>query len=376
MRRLYSRFALTLTLVLALVYAYLAWRLTATLPARLLLALPFVLVWIVPLRYWGDRREHRGAIDEALHYAGYVAMGWLSFALLLSLARDLLLPLLAWQPALHQLLLDHGPALVLLGSLLALACGSLAALRGPVVQEVAVPVAGLDPALEGFRIAQVSDLHIGPTIGRAYVERVVQMVNALEPDLVALTGDIVDGPVARLKADTAPLAALQPEGRVFFVPGNHEVYAGLRQWGAHFGTLGIQVLVNSHALVEQVTACIVVGGVSDPSMVQLDESLRPDARRAAAPAAGRAFRLLLSHHPKLAADAEAAGFDLQLSGHTHGGQFFPWTLAVRRIHADSPLGLSRRGRLWVYVSAGTGSWGPPLRLGTQTEVTLLRLVRA
>jgi len=375
MRRIFNRFTLVLTTVLGLLYAYLAWRLTTTLPAQLLLLLPFALVWIVPVRYWGDHRDERGALDEALHYAGYLAMGWLNFVLLLALLRDLLLAVLPAGSGLHALLAVQGPALVLGGSLAALALGLAFALRGPRVREVEIRVEGLAPALDGLRIAQISDLHVGPTIGRAYVERVVRATNALQPDLVALTGDIVDGPVGRLAGQVEPLAQLLPRGRLYFVPGNHEVYAGLQQWAGHFGTLGIRVLMNEHEHIEHRGAALLVGGVTDPSMTGLRGGQPPDAARAAAPQLGPVFRLLLSHHPKLAAEAEAAGFDLQLSGHTHGGQFFPWTLAVRHIHAPHAVGLSRRGRLWVYVSPGTGSWGPPLRLGTCTEITLLRLRR-
>jgi len=375
MRRIFNRFTLVLTTVLGLLYAYLAWRLTTTLPAQLLLLLPFALVWIVPVRYWGDHRDERGALDEALHYAGYLAMGWLNFVLLLALVRDLLLALLPEGSGLHALLAVQGPALVLGGSLAALALGLAFALRGPRVREVEIRVEGLAPALDGLRIAQISDLHVGPTIGRAYVERVVRATNALQPDLVALTGDIVDGPVGRLAGQIEPLAQLLPRGRLYFVPGNHEVYAGLQQWAGHFGRLGIRVLMNEHEPIEHRGAPLLVGGVTDPSMAGLRGGQRPDAARAAALQLGPVFRLLLSHHPKLAAEAEAAGFDLQLSGHTHGGQFFPWNLAVRHIHAPHAVGLSRRGRLWVYVSPGTGSWGPPLRLGTCTEITLLRLRR-
>ncbi|HSW11669.1 MAG TPA: metallophosphoesterase [Solimonas sp.] len=377
MRRFLNRFTLLFSAVVALLYCYLAARLTESLAARLLLALPFLLLWIVPLRYWGDRREQRGTLDEALHYAGYLAMGWLNFALLLSLLRDGLLVLARGLSMFGSVLLlqDHGATLVLGGSLAALACGALVALRGPRVKQVDILVDDLPPGLQDFRILQISDLHIGPTIGRRYVEDVVRRANARQPDLVALTGDIVDGPVGRLAEAAASLAQLQPQGRVYFVPGNHEVYAGLRQWTAHFRDLGMQVLMNEHALLEHRGARLLVGGVTDPSMVALHQSLAPDAARTAAPQAGPAFRLLLAHHPKLAVDAEAAGFDLQLSGHTHGGQFFPWTLAVRHIHAPHAAGLSRRGRLWVYVSVGTGSWGPPVRLGTRPEISLLRLRR-
>jgi predicted MPP superfamily phosphohydrolase len=250
------------------------------------------------------------------------------------------------------------------------------ALRGPHVRHVDIPVAGLDPDLEGLRIVQISDLHVGPTIGLTYVRNVVRMANALQPDLVALTGDLVDGSVARLARHVAPLAGLAPAGRVFLALGNHDYYSGAEAWTAHFRGLGMRVLLNEAAVIRRGGATLVVGGVLDPSAARFarDQAPRPDL--ASAPTAGRAFRLLLAHNPRLARLGEQAGFDLQLSGHTHAGQFFPWTLAVRWVHAPHATGLTRRGRMWVYVSPGTGSWGPPVRFGTKPELTLLRLVGA
>jgi hypothetical protein len=257
---------------------------------------------------------------------------------------------------------------VIAGAFAALGAGTLAALRGPHVREVEIPIDGLDPALEGTRIVQITDLHIGPTIRAAYVRRVVRMANALKPDLFALTGDFVDGPVARLADHVAPLAGLEPAERAFFVPGNHEYYSGAAPWLEHFRSLGFRVLLNEHAVVSIRGARFLVGGVVDPAG---REAPRPDLAAGSAEAA--AFRLLLAHNPKLAPLAQAAGFDLQLSGHTHAGQFFPWTLAVRLVHAPHVAGLSRSGRMWVYVSSGTGTWGPPVRFGSEPELTLIRL---
>jgi predicted MPP superfamily phosphohydrolase len=264
---------------------------------------------------------------------------------------------------------------VLIGSFVALGAGALAALRGPHIRRIDIPVQGLDARLDGARIVQITDLHVGPTIRAAYVRRVVRMSNELAPDLVALTGDFVDGSVARLASHIAPLAELQPAGRVFFVPGNHEYYSGAAQWLAHFRALGFRVLLNEHDTISIRGARVIVGGVVDPAaQAYTREEPRPDL--AAAHDQGAAFRLLLAHNPKLAPAAEAAGFDLQLSGHTHAGQFFPWTLAVHLVHAPHVAGLARSGRMWVYVSAGTGSWGPPVRFGTKPELTLVRLVRS
>lgn len=379
MKRLLSPFLLSVSAILAGGYAYAAWRLTSTLGERGLLALPFIMVWMVPAVYWAHGREDNGPWDELLHAAGYLCMGWLNFFILTLLARDLLLAASAWPlaaPRLHQLLGEGGPRLVFLVSFAALGIGLLAAFRGPHVRHVRVPIAGLDPALDGLRIVQISDLHVGPTIGALYVRRVVTLANRLAPDLVALTGDIVDGSVERLARQVAPLADLVPKERAFLVLGNHDYYSGAAAWVSRFRSLGLRVLLNSHETVTHRGARIVVGGVLDPAARLFPPRQEPRPDLAAAPEAGPAFRLLLAHNPKLAPLGEKAGFDLQLSGHTHAGQFFPWTLVVRWVHAPHVAGLSRSGRLWVYVNAGTGTWGPPVRFGTEPELTLLQLVAA
>jgi predicted MPP superfamily phosphohydrolase len=208
------------------------------------------------------------------------------------------------------------------------------------------------------------------------VRRVVDMTKSLAPDLIALTGDIVDGPVSRLAPLVAPLAELAPGGRAFLVLGNHDYYAGAAAWSAQFVAMGLRVLPNAHVTIERGAARMLIGGVIDFAARLEDPAARPRPDLAINGGNTAAFRLLLAHNPRIAPLAEKAGFDLQLSGHTHGGQFFPWTLAVRYVHAPHAAGLSRRGRMWVYVSAGTGTWGPPVRFGTTPELTVLRLVRA
>jgi predicted MPP superfamily phosphohydrolase len=378
-RRLLNPFLLTITAICGVGYAYLAWRLASTGPARALLAIPVLLVWSVPVIYWTDGRESHTRGDELLHAIAYVCVGWLNFALVLTLLRDVLLAL-AWivpGTGLLQQWLGHisGPWLVA-GAFMALAAGMLVALRGPRVRHVDIPIQDLAPGLDGLRIVQISDLHVGPIIGRRYIQRVVHQSNRLAPDLVAITGDIVDGPVARLAPHVAPLAGLLPAGRVFVALGNHDYYSGAAAWTAQFRSLDLQVLLNEHAIVEHRGARLLVGGVVDPAARLVHPQLAPQPTAAAGAGQPADLRVLLAHNPALAPLGEQAGFDLQLSGHTHAGQFFPWTLAVRLVHAPHVAGLSRQGRLWVYVNPGTGSWGPPVRFGTQTELTVLRLVRA
>jgi uncharacterized protein len=371
-KRLLQPFVLVVTAILALAYAYVAWRLTSHLWQRVALAVPFLLVWIVPVIYWGSDRDEESVLNEIMHMASYLSMAWLSFLLVLTLGRDVALLITMWVPGLsrvHAFADEQGPAVVIAGSIAALIMGAASALRGPRIRSVDIPIQGLHPDLVGFRIAQISDLHVGRTIRKRYVTRVVELTKSLQPDLIALTGDMVDGSVDRLAQHVAPLRELASNGSAYFVLGNHDCYSGANAWVAHFRDLGFKVLLNSHTTFARGNARMMVGGVLDPAA---RPGPKPDL--AAANAAPASMRLLLAHNPKIAPAAERAGFDLQLSGHTHAGQFFPWTLAVRLVHAPHVAGLSREGRMWVYVSAGTGSWGPPVRFGTSPELTLIRLV--
>ena len=326
--------------------------------------MPFLLIWIVPVYYWTRERDEKESwLDQALHQGSYLSMAWVSFALVLTLGRDVLV-------AATPIRVDAWA--VLIASLLAMAIGIVVALRGPRVARIDIPIAGLHRDLDGMRIVQISDLHVGRTIRRRYVERVVELARSLQADLFALTGDMVDGPVDRLATHVASLAELARDGKAFFILGNHDCYSGARAWIAHFRTLGMHVLLNEHAVVTKGNARLLIGGVVDPAY----REARPDADAALRGAQGADFRLLLAHNPRLAPLGARAGFDLQLSGHTHAGQFFPWTLAVRLVHAPHVAGLSREGPMWVYVSAGTGTWGPPVRFGTSPEITLVRLVAA
>lgn len=368
---------LVVSAILVIGYAYIAARLTSTAPVRLALALPFLMVWVLPAVYWTGDRDRRGRAHEWVQALSFSCMGWLSFLLVLTVARDLLLLTTAAVPALaaaHGVLEESSAPWVPVAALAAVGIGALAALRGPYVRRVDIPVEGLSSDLDGFRIAQISDLHTGPTMRLAYVQRVVDMTKALAPDLIALTGDIVDGSVPRLASRVAPLGALAAGDRAFFVLGNHDYYSGAAAWTAHFEAMGFRVLRNAHVTIAQGAARLLIGGVIDFAARLSDPDARPRPDLAVDGDARPAFRLLLAHNPKIAALAEQAGFDLQLSGHTHAGQFFPWTFVIHLVHGPHAAGLSRRGRLWVYVSAGTGTWGPPVRLGTRPELTLLRLV--
>lgn len=371
MRRRLFVFLLVLTLLVVVVYSYVGLLATEDTLYRLLLAVPFVAIWLIPVLYWSRGRESRSLFDHVLQAFAYFSMGWVSNALVLTVFRDVL--------ALCGLPVEH--LFVLGAATVASLVGAVIARTGPKVVNVEIPLPDLPPALDGFRIAQISDLHVSSLIRRPYVERVKNMVNDLKVDLVALTGDIIDGPIAHFREDAAPLAEMTPKGRLFFITGNHEYYAGAPEWLQFFQQSGMTILSNAHVALEHNGAEIMVAGVDDPAVRIADPQGGADPKGAAAtPVDGRgakspAFRLLLAHNPKLAESAASAGFDLQLSGHTHAGQFLPWTLVVRLVHAPHFAGLSRQGNMWVYVSAGTGTWGPPVRLGTVAELTVIKLVK-
>ncbi len=329
-----------------------------------------------------SRRMLKPPASDTLAWAGLVFMGLFSSLIVLTLLRDvvLLLAALAHQFGVSALTLESlrsaSAVAVPLLALAITALGYLNARRTAGVVTVEIPVAGLPAALHGFTIVQISDIHVGPTIRSTYVDGIVEAVNRLNPDLVAITGDLVDGSVAELAGHVAPLERLASREGSFFVTGNHEYYSGAESWMQHLEGIGIRVLQNRHVVIERDGALLVLAGVSDYSAGHFDASHRSDPQKALTGAPQDAhFKVLLAHQPRSAAAAAKAGFDLQLSGHTHGGQFLPWNFFVR-MQQPFTAGLHVMDELRVYVSRGTGYWGPPKRFGAPSEITRVKLVPA
>ena len=307
----------------------------------------------------------------------WLALGFFSWLLVLTLARDMsiALALLLASPATHAAWArDSALGVALLAPLITL-IGFVMARRVARVVDVDVPVPDLPEALHGFTIAQISDVHVGPTIKRRFVEGVVERVNRLGVDMVAITGDLVDGSVGELAHHTAPLAELRSRHGTYAVTGNHEYYSGAHAWIRELERLGARVLLNEHVVLDHEGARIAVAGVTDYSAGYFDPSHKSDPRRAMHGAPDDAVKVLLAHQPRSARHAAAAGFDLQLSGHTHGGQFWPWNHFVR-LQQPFTAGLKRLGSMWIYISRGTGYWGPPMRFGIPSEIARIRLMRA
>jgi hypothetical protein len=273
--------------------------------------------------------------------------------------------------------LANGMNLALIGLAGAMtSAGYAEARRLAEIRRVVIPCPGLAPDLEGLRIVQISDIHLGPTIKGDYLRGIVERCNALEPDLVAITGDLVDGLTSMLQEEVAPLTALRSRHGSYFVTGNHEYYWDAPAWSDLLQSLGVHVLLNEHRLIRHGAARLLLAGVTDYSASRYVPAHASDAQRARRAAGPADLAVLLAHQPKSAFAAAAAGYDLQLSGHIHGGQFFPWNLGIGLVQPFT-TGLHRvERRMWLYVSAGTGYWGPPNRLGVPPEITELRLSAA
>lgn len=240
------------------------------------------------------------------------------------------------------------------------------------IKRIEVPLKKLPIALDGLSIVQLSDLHIGPVIGRGFVERVVAMANDLAPDIVAITGDLVDATVEELSGEVAPLARLTSRFGTFFVTGNHEYFADAPGWCQYLAQLGVRVLRNEHVAIERGGQVLHLAGIDDYESERIEVGHRPDLAKAVAGRDPSRPLVLLAHQPRAIRDAVRHGVDLQLSGHTHGGQLWPlgW---LQRMSQPIVAGLKKFNDTFLYVSCGTGSSGPPMRLAARAEITHITL---
>ena len=387
--------------ILSLVYGYIGWRLIPPvhLPAAwnglawaalvIFLILPFL---PIILRFMG----HELARSTLLAWIAYASLGFFFLLFTVLLLRDLgwlfatgaqkLITLVragtlagdavASDPERRRFILQM-MNLGLVGITGALTgYGIFEARRRPAIVEVTIPIRNLPPDLQGFRIVQISDLHVGLTVRRDWLQTVVEMTRALQPDLIAFTGDLADGSVAHLQHDVAPLAELSAPHGCYFVTGNHEYYSGAKAWVAEVQRLGFTVLMNEHRVVQRGNGRILLAGITDYSGGQFvpEHASSPKAAFAGAPPCDA--KILLAHQPRSVFAAAPLGFDLQISGHTHGGQFWPWKLVVP-LEQPYVAGLhhhrSANGAGWIYISRGTGYWGPPIRLGARSEITVITL---
>jgi predicted MPP superfamily phosphohydrolase len=394
-RSSYLAFLIVVLAVLLTLHGYVGIRLIPNLPVSsqtvifLWLGLG-IFTFLPPVPIFLRYRGMENGLTDALSWITYTSLGFFFMLFAIVLFRDL-----AWlvmggatkllaafnrapQPideSRRQFLIQSMNLGLLAATGGLISYGLFAARREPSILKINVPVDSLPDALVGLRIVQISDFHVGPTIKRDFVERIVSAVNAQNPDLVALTGDLVDGTVDYIQNDIAPLADLKSQHGAYFVTGNHEYYSGVHEWLPRIADLGFDTLQNEHRIIEHNGSKVLIGGVTDIAAHQMVPEHRSDPAQSIANAPTTDFKLLLAHQPNSIFAASKAGYDLQLSGHTHGGQFYPFTYAVHAAHAYT-AGLHKHDQTWIYVNRGTGYWGPPLRLGVPSEITVLELSKA
>jgi predicted MPP superfamily phosphohydrolase len=348
------RFRIVLA-VFATVHVYIWWRLVLPLPS------PWWQVGTALIALLGSSVPHTLRVARRLPRATarpwfLTAYLWFGFAMYLLLGAALSHVIVAFGASARDAAFVCGGAAI--GVVIA---GLFNVARGPVVRRIDIPLAHLP--VPSYTIAHLTDVHIGPLIGREFAEQMVRRVNALRPDAIVITGDLVDGRLSELRPHIEPLRSLRARDGVFAVTGNHEYYWDATAWLEHIRSLGIRVLQNEHV---KLADAFQLAGVDDSSMTE-------DVPRAVAGRDPRLPLVLLAHHPRTIARAMQAGVDLQLSGHTHGGQLLPlgW---LARLFDPKVAGLARFGATWLYVSQGTGFWGPPLRVGTRCEIAAITLV--
>jgi hypothetical protein len=345
--------------------------------ATVLTVVVFALAAAIPLAFLAMRGVPR-AVSSPLSWVVYTWMGFALYLFLLTALSDAgrgvasLFGALPADPD-RRLFLSRLVASLVAGASGLIGAGGLVnGLRGFDVRRVRVALDRLPAAASGYRIVQMTDVHVGPTIGKGFVETLVRETNALAPDMIVITGDLVDGSVEQLGALVAPLKDLRAKDGVYFVTGNHEYYSGADAWIAFLGTLGVRVLRNERV---DVRGLFDLAGVDDSSAARMLRGHGQDVGKALEGRDPAKAVVLLAHQPKAVSDARRHDVDLQLSGHVHGGQLVPFNWLVR---LDQPFvsGLHLAGKTWVYVSTGTGYWGPPMRVGPGAELTHLELVRA
>ncbi len=388
-------FLIIVLTVLAFIHGYVGLRLIPNLglsqPWPLILWALVAVLAILPLS--GPLLRFQGVenrLTDLMSWIGYTSLGFFLLTLVVIIARDLGWTL--WHggskmlnltgeistagndPSRRQFIITTMNVGLLTLTTGLSAYGFYRARRNPDVIEVDVPIANLPDQLQGLRIVQISDIHVGPTIKRSFVEQITRQVNALEPDLIALTGDLVDGSVNYLSDDVAPLQDLRAPLGKFFITGNHEYYSGAEHWLKETRRIGFTNLINEHEVLDINGARLVLAGVTDLEAGRMLPDHATDPEKALSGAPADSIKILLAHQPGSIYAASKLGVDLQLSGHTHGGQFKPFHLAVQKAHPYTS-GLHDHNGTKIYVNVGTGYWGPPLRIGIPNEITVLRLVK-
>ena len=309
----------------------------------------------------------------ALSWIGSTFIGFLGTFIILSIPIDIIKFIVSFFSN-GESYFEQNTHLIVLGlSIIITVLGFIEVLRGPKIVKVDIPIADLSFALKDFKIIQISDLHIGPTIQTRYVERVVKKTNEESPDIIVITGDLVDAHTSSIKKHLQPLTNLKAKYGVYYVTGNHEYYWGVATLMPELQKLGFNILLNTNQVITHNGAKILISGVTDPMGRQFTPDHHPNLIQARTSHGVTDLNILLAHRPDPYKEAEELGFHLQFAGHTHAGQFFPFSLFIPFAHKYY-RGLNRYQKMWLYVNPGTGYWGPANRFGIASEITLAKII--
>ncbi len=393
---MYVAFLISITVIpLILIYVYIGSRLINPVrpgspsTKRILWMITVLIIFITPTPFILQKYGVENHWTDLLIWVGSLSLGFFTFVSFLLASKDLMFVLTCFTRKLfrrshNSLCIDSDVLdidrrrfmansfnLGILGVSGALTgYGFHEARRPPSIVEVSVPFHGLQEDLEGFRIVQITDTHVGATTCNGYMETIVEHINSLTPDIVVFTGDIADGTASYLRDKISPLANLSTRYGSYFVTGNHEYLFGEQDWLKEIDRLGLMVLLNEHQVLQCGKGRILLAGVTDYSAGKYDKNRTSSPEKSLSGSSQCDLKLLLAHRPHSIYAAAESGFDLQISGHTHGGHFYPWRFACFSPYTE---GLHQFQNTWIYVSRGTGYWGAPLRLGITSEITLIKL---
>lgn len=322
------------------------------------------------------------AIDK-FSLIGYTSFGFFSFTFMIFLFRDLFTNIVSVTENLFKVslpvddtkrdfLIKMSSLAILSSSTVSTAYGFYNSRKGPLVRKQDVFLKNLPKEFENFTIAQISDLHVGPTIKKPYVLDVLNKISQVNPDMIAVTGDLIDGSVDHLRKDLEPFKDLSAPYGTYFVTGNHEYYSGVDEWLDEIDRLGMNNLINSNTRIIKDSSDIFLAGITDYRAHQIKQSHRSNPSLALKNIPKNKIKIMLAHQPNSIYAVNEVGADLQLSGHTHGGQFWPFNYPTKLVNAYLS-GLHDHNGTQIYVNSGTGYWGPPLRLGVHSEITLICL---
>ncbi len=327
-----------------------------------------------PILFRATKADPNSTFQTAFQFYQYFSMGWVGTNLMVFGLLEILQMLARPFDPGKRIFLSQGVARgVLTGTTLMTVGGWIAAEAKAEVVPVDIHLPTLPKSFSGLRIAQISDVHIGPLLHRTHFEGIVDQVMALNADAIFITGDLVDGMVDQIKDLMEPLKRLKAKDGVYFCTGNHEYYSGVDEWITYLETVGIHVFKNSNVILtrpsESGVEKLMIAGVHDWHGEQFSEEHRSDPFKAAKTEEAVSCKILLAHNPYSIDDAAKAGFDFQISGHTHAGQFYPFVFIVklRLKHNEGLYQINDKTQL--YVNRGTGYWGPPNRLGKRSEIT-------